>query len=124
MQNTFFYATNQGESERQKAVGIYPNGRFGRFVGNNVKANGTHNIGKQKEQAHAFGFIDEGLHSIVKSNNLVGEWAGMCVGLENKGKYALISSNKILATHPGIKRRLMFWIKCFLENPYKPNEKG
>ena len=99
VQNTYIYATNQGDGGRQKAVGIYTNGRFGRFVGNNVKANGTHNIGKQKEQAHAFGFVNEGLYSIITSNNLVGEWAGMCVGLENKGEYTIVSANKILATH-------------------------
>lgn len=62
MQNTYIYAINRGDGNRQKAVGVYTNGRFGRFVGNNIKANGTHNIGKQKEQAHVFGFINEGLY--------------------------------------------------------------
>ncbi len=99
LQNTYIYATNRGEGSAQRAVGVYTNGRFGRFVGNNVKANGTHNIGKHREQAHAFGFINEGLYSIITSNNIVGEWAGMSVGLETKGEYAKISSNKILATH-------------------------
>ena len=99
VQNTYIYAENRGEGERQKAVGVYTNGRFGRFVGNNIKANGTHNIGKEKEQAHAFGFINEGLYTIITSNNLVGEWAGMCVGLENHGEYTKVSSNKILSTH-------------------------
>lgn len=99
MRNTFIYATNRGVGGGEKAVGVYTNGRFGRFVGNNIKANGTHNIGKQKEQAHAFGFLNEGMYTIITSNNLVGEWAGMSVGLENKGEYAKISSNKILATH-------------------------
>ena len=99
VQNTYVYAVNRGNGERQKAVGVYTNGRFGRFVGNNIKANGTHNIGKQKEQAHAFGFINEGLYTIITSSNIVGEWAGMCVGLENRGEYTRVSSNKILATH-------------------------
>lgn len=43
MQNTYIYAINRGDGNRQKAVGVYTNGRFGRFVGNNIKANGTHN---------------------------------------------------------------------------------
>ena len=99
VQNTFVYATLRGNGERQKAVGVYTDGRFGRFVGNNIKANGLHNDGTEKEQAHAFGFINEGLYSVITSNNIVGEWAGMGVGLENKGAYTLIESNKILATH-------------------------
>ena len=99
VQNTFIYATNKGDGERQKAVGIYTNGRFGRFTGNNIKANGLHNKGREKEQAHAFGFINEGLYSVITSNNIVGEWAGLCVGLENRGEYAIVEGNKILATH-------------------------
>ncbi len=99
IQNTFIYAVNRGEGERQKAVGVYTNGRFGRFVGNNIKANASHNVGREKEQAYAFGFINEGLYSIINSNNIVGEWAGMSVGLENRGEYTIISSNKVLATH-------------------------
>lgn len=99
VQNTFVYATNIGNGENQKAVGIYTNGRFGRFVGNNIKANGCHSVGREKEQAHAFGFINEGLYSVIEANNIVGEWAGMSVGLENRGEYAMIEGNKILATH-------------------------
>ena len=99
VQNTYVYAVTRGDGERQKAAGVYTNGRFGRYVGNNIKANGTHNIGKQKEQAHAYGFINEGLYTLITSNNIVGEWAGMCVGLENRGEYTVVSSNKILSTH-------------------------
>ena len=99
VQNTFIYATNIGNGARQTAIGVYTNGRFGRFVGNNIKANGSHNKGREKERAHAYGFINEGLHSLIESNNIVGEWAGMSVGLENKGEYAVIEGNKILATH-------------------------
>lgn len=99
VQNTFLYAVNRGDGERQRAAGVYTDGRFGRFVGNNIKANCTHNIGKHKEEAHAFGFINEGLYSILSANNIVGEWAGMSVGLENRGAFAKVSSNKILATH-------------------------
>ncbi|MGN1099543.1 MAG: hypothetical protein ACI4S9_04305 [Christensenellales bacterium] len=99
VQNTFIYSTNRGCGERQKAIGVYTNGRFGRFAGNNIKANASHNTGTKKEQAYAFGFINDGLYSIITSNNIVGEWGGMCVGLENKGEYAVISNNKVLATH-------------------------
>jgi len=99
MQDTFIYATNRGNGERQKAIGVYTNGRFGRFVGNNIKANASHNVGREKEQAYAFGFINEGLYSIITSNNIVGEWAGMSVGLENRGEFTIVSGNKILATH-------------------------
>ena len=99
LQNNFIYATNRGNGERQKAIGVYTNGRFGRFVGNNIKANAAHNVGREKEQAYAFGFINEGLYSIITSNNIVGEWAGMSVGLENRGEFTVVSGNKILATH-------------------------
>ena len=99
LQNTFIYATNRGKGEKQRAIGVFTNGRFGRFIGNNIKANGSHNIGKEKEQAYAVGFINEGLYSIITSNNIVGEWGGRCIGLENRGEYTIISSNKILATH-------------------------
>ncbi len=99
VQNTFLYATNRGEGEKQSAIGVYTNGRFGRFVGNNIKANGCHNKGMEKEQAHAYGFINEGLYSLISSNNIVGEWGGRCVGLETSGEYTIISGNKILSTH-------------------------
>ena len=97
--NTFVYVVNKGVGGKQRAIGVYTNGRFGRYIGNNFKANGTHNIGAQKEQAHAFGFINDGVYSIITSDNIVAEWAGMCVGLENSGEYAVIANNKILATH-------------------------
>lgn len=99
VQNTFVYATNRGEGAGQRAVGVFTNGRFGRFTGNNIKANGCHNLGVAKEQAHACGMINEGMYSIITSNNIVGEWGGKCVGLQTSGEYALVSSNKILATH-------------------------
>ncbi len=68
-------------------------------MGNNIKANGSHNTGREREQAHAYGFINDGLYSVIEANNIVGEWAGMSVGLENRGEYSLIEGNKILATH-------------------------
>lgn len=99
LQNTFVYARNIGNGSGQKAVGIYTNGRFGRYIGNNIKANGSHNKGAEKEQAHAYGFINEGLYSIITGNNIVGEWGGRCIGLETNGEYTIIQGNKILATH-------------------------
>lgn len=53
----------------------------------------------KKSRYYAFGFINEGLYSIISANNIVGEWAGMSVGLENCGEYAIVAGNKILATH-------------------------
>ena len=99
VQNTFIYSTCQGYGENQRAIGVYTNGRFGRFVGNNIKANGSHNTGKLKDQAHAFGFENEGLYNLIEANNIVGEWGGQCIGLENKGDFAKVNGNKILSTH-------------------------
>lgn len=97
--NTFICAINRGNGSQQRAVGIYTNGRFGRFVGNNIKANGYHNKGLEKEQANACGFINEGPYSLISSNNIVGECGGRCIGLETSGEYVLVSGNKILSTH-------------------------
>lgn len=99
VQNTFVYATNRGTGGEQQATGIWTNGRFGRFVGNNVKANGSHNVGILLETAHAFGFVNEGLYNLISSSNIVGEWGGCCIGLENRGDFANVRGNKILATH-------------------------
>ena len=101
VQNCFIYATIRGNSEKQKAIGLYTNGRFGRYVGNNIKANACHNVGKRKEQAHAIGFENNGPYSILTSNNIVGEWGGRCVGLYNSKEalYANVTANKILSTH-------------------------
>lgn len=99
IQNTFVYSTNIGAGKKQAAIGIFTNGRFGRFIGCNIKANGSHNTGTLKEQAYAYGFVNEGLYNLIESNNIIGEWGGQCVGLENKGDFAKVSGNKILATH-------------------------
>ena len=99
IQNTFVYSTNIGAGKKQAAVGVFTNGRFGRFIGCNIKANGSHNTGNLKEQAYAYGFVNEGLYNLIESNNIIGEWGGQCVGLENKGDFAKVSGNKILATH-------------------------
>lgn len=99
IQNTFVYSKNIGFGKKQAAIGVFTNGRFGRFIGCNIKANGSHNTGNLKEQAYAYGFVNEGLYNLIESNNIIGEWGGQCVGLENKGDFAKVSGNKILATH-------------------------
>lgn len=99
LQNTFVYSTNIGIGKKQAAVGVFTNGRFGRIVGNNIIANGSHNTGNLKEQAYAYGLVNEGLYNLIEANNIVGEWGGQCVGLENKGDFAKVNGNKILATH-------------------------
>ena len=117
LQNNFIYATNRGTGEDQKAIGVYTNGRFGRIVGNNIKANGTHNVAKKKEQTHAYGFVNDGLYTLLSDNNLVGEWAGRAVGLENTGSYAKITGNKILSTHTVCGRSVRcFANSCLIEN--------
>ena len=99
MHDTHIFVSCKGNGEKQRAVGLYTSGRFGRFVGNNIKANGTHNVGKEREQSYVTGVINEGLHNIFTANNIVAEWAGKAVAFENDGAYAEISSNKLLATH-------------------------
>ena len=99
VQNNYIFSCNIGIGCLQSAVGIFTNGRFGRFGGNNIKANGSHNKGNLKEQASSYGFINEGLYNLLEFNNIVGEWGGLCIGLENKGEFANVTGNKILSTH-------------------------
>ena len=97
--NNYICTKTIGKSDDQKAIGIYTNGRFGRFIGNNVKANGSHPEGLELEQASAYGFINEGLFNIINANNIIAEWAGKAIAIEVKGNGCIITSNKILATH-------------------------
>ena len=99
VQNTYVNTINDGIGENQKSIGIFTSGRFGRFTGNNIKANSSHTTGTEKEKGSSFGFINRGDYSIITSNNILGEWAGIAIGIENDAEYAKISSNKILATH-------------------------
>lgn len=99
VQNTNLNVTIDGDGNRQKAIGIYTSGRYGRFVGNNIKANGSHPRGMVKEKAYACAFINDGTYSIITSNNIVGEWAGTGIGLDNRAEFAKVSANKILSTH-------------------------
>ena len=97
--DSYIHTVMRGNGEKQRATGVYTNGRFGRFVGNNIKANCAHPEGLERNQAHAYGYIDGGWQNIVSANNVVAEWAGMCVGIEARGLYAEIESNKIHSTH-------------------------
>ena len=69
------------------------------FIGNNIKANADYSEGFELNHAHSVGFVNEGLYSIISSNNIVSEWAGCAIGLENKGEYTIVNANKILSTH-------------------------
>ena len=99
IQNNFIYSINRGIGEKQRAVGLFTNGRYGRFVGNNIKANCNHPEGLELERAHAYGFINVGSFSVITGNNIIGEWAGKAIGLETTGEFALITSNKISSSH-------------------------
>ena len=99
IQDTYINVVNKGDSNNQKSIGIYTDGNFGRFIGNNIKANGSHPAGLELEQASAYGIINEGLYTIISNNNIIAEWAGCAVGLSNNCLGCVITSNKILATH-------------------------
>lgn len=97
--NSIVLVMNDGYGSLQRSIGVFTNGRFGRFIANNIKAQTPHIQGLLLEKAHAIGFINEGAHSVLSANNIVAECAGACIGVENKGFYARIADNKILATH-------------------------
>lgn len=99
IQNNYIFAINNGNSANQKAIGIYTNGRFGRFIGNNIKSNADYPEGFEQAHASAIGFINEGSYSIISNNNIIAEWAGCAIGLDNKGEYCIINANKVLSTH-------------------------
>lgn len=97
--DTFIEVRNRGVGERQKSIGIFNKGRFCRFSSDNIKANGTHNEGRELKKACAVGMIDEGMYSLISNCNIVGEWGGSCIGLHVKGVFSNIVGNKILSTH-------------------------
>ena len=97
--NNYLFIQNIGISEGQQAIGIRNSGRFARIENNNIKANGSHNVGKLLEQAHVYGVYNTGMYMVFNGNNCVGEWGGKSTGLYNSGAYANITGNKILATH-------------------------
>lgn len=97
--NNQVFSTLNGNSDLQRAIGIYTSGNYGRFIGNNIKTNGLHSSGLELEQASTYGFINQGNLNIITSNNIIAEWAGKAIGIENHGEEALINSNKILSTH-------------------------
>lgn len=105
--NSYIYSINSGKGDNQKSIGVYTSGRYGRFIGNNIKANGSYSEGLIKEKATAIGFLNEGICSLINSNNIVGEWGGKAIGIINKGENSIINSNKVLSTHTIIGRSII-----------------
>lgn len=99
--NNYIFIKNCGEGKKQSAYGIVNSGRYARIENNNIKANGSHNLGAILEAAHACGMLNEvrGEYLVFTGNNCVGEWGGTCIGLKNLAPYAAITGNKILSTH-------------------------
>ena len=107
IQNNFIYSNIRGNSKEQLAIGVYTSGRYGRFEGNNIKANAMHVEGIEENQGHATGFINEGMYSLIIGNNIVGEWASRAIGLENRGEFSVINANKILSTHAVVGKTIL-----------------
>lgn len=97
--NNYIYLMIGGAGERQRSVGIFNNGRYVRIVNNNIKANGLHMAGTEKEHTHAIGLDNEGDYLLFASNNCVAEWAGKAIGLQNKGACCSFTNNKFIGTH-------------------------
>lgn len=95
----YIFVQLAGSGKAHQAIAIFNGGRFARIENNNIKANGTHSKGFQLEQAHAIGVYNIGVYMVFVGNNCIGEWGGRCIGILNEGNYAIISANKILATH-------------------------
>ncbi len=114
VKDNFIYTYNIGYGKNQTSTGIYTDGKFGRFINNNIKANGSHNTGNETQQAFTYGFINDGSYNFLEGNNIVGEWGGQCIGLENKGGYAKVSGNKILSTHTIKGRSIRNYSQCSL----------
>lgn len=72
---------------------------YGRFIGNNIKAQTPHIRGVSREKAYTIGFKNAGQYSLISDNNIVSERGGFCVGLDNTAQQVKISGNKIIATH-------------------------
>ena len=99
--DNYIYVKNNGEGENQIAFGIINSGRYARIENNNIKANGSHNLGESVKAAYTCGMLNElrGEYLIFSGNNCVGEWGGTCIGLKNLAPYVTITGNKILSTH-------------------------
>lgn len=95
----YVLAVVRGNGENQIALGVSNSGRYARIENNNIKTNGDHSDGLEKEHAHVCGFENEGEFLIFIGNNCVGEWAGKAVGAYNRAHHAIFQGNKFLATH-------------------------
>ena len=105
--NNFIHVTMLGKGDLHRAIGMETDGKYGRYIGNNIKAGGMHPAGMKLEQATAIGMINGGMYNLISSNNIVGERGGKCIGLENRGPFANIASNKILSTHSVFGRTIL-----------------
>ena len=97
--NNYIYLMIDGNGEAHRSVGIFNNGRYVRMMNNNIKANGLHMDGTEKEHTHAIGVDNEGEYLLFSSNNCVAEWAGKAIGLRNTGAYCSFTNNKFIGTH-------------------------
>lgn len=97
--NNYIFINSDGVGERHKVIAVYNSGKYCRFSNNNIKANGSHNLGKLLEKCHVIGMMNYGDYLLVSDNNIVGEWGGNCYGIINYGWHIKIDGNKILSTH-------------------------
>ena len=99
VENSYIFAQNRGYGIANKAIGIYNCGRFARFANLNVKANNYYGPGNSSEEGFSYAIINKGLFMLLSNSNIVAEQGGYCAGITNDGDNAVISGNKILATH-------------------------
>lgn len=97
--DNYIFAQNKGNGEGHFAIGIYNSGSEALLDNNNIKANGSHNLGFELEQCRACGAMDAGSGSVWSYNNIVGEWGGECSAFICEGENIRITGNKLLGTH-------------------------
>ena len=97
--SNYLFIQNDGVGEHQRAIGIYNSGDSSVVDNNNIKGNGSHNVGTLVNKCHAYGAVDDSNNSTWCNNNIVGEWGGFCCGIQCNGKHTKVCHNKILATH-------------------------
>lgn len=97
--NNYINVNNDGNGDKQVAIGIYTDGMYGRFIGNNIKAQTPHIRGVSREKAYTVGFKNAGQYSLISDNNIVSERGGSSIGLDNAALQVKITGNKILSTH-------------------------
>lgn len=95
----YLFIQNRGTGAAQQTTAVYNSGRYARIANNNIKANGSHNVGKQLENCYVTGLENRGDYLLLSDNNVVGEWGGRCLGFVNYGQYVKADGNKILSTH-------------------------